>query len=458
MTKLPALLKGGLAGVCLSCCFMAGALANDSVPLSPEDMRLAAVYASRNSDPRLALRLAKVLLERDPNDTVALLVQSRAARDLGEFELALSSAKKAWRTAKNDQNRYAAAASAAQALSSNGNRTRAQLWLRRAAQVAPDDRLKAIAIRDFRYVRSRNPLTTHIEFGVTPSSNVNGGSSSETLVVGGFPFKLNGDARALSGLEYNYGIQTQLQHQQSPTIRLNVGAELEGRTVRLSSKAKKQTVNLDASDLSYQAARFSFGATFFEPTNGNSWNVQLATGKSWYGSEQLADFAQIDVEKTVVVDPKNRLRLGLLVDEQWRKDNSLNSSSSLTGSVGWSKRFKHGSKLELTVAARETQSDSDVIAHDAKIASVAYNVGKPLFGAYFGVSATYEKRDYGAPYFTEGDREDERFTFSANALFPEYHYYGFAPEIGVNARKTNSNSALYDTEEVGLEIGFRSVF
>ena len=62
----------------------------------------------------------------------------------------------------------AAALAVAQALSSEGARTRAQLWLRRAMQVAPTKRQKALAVRDFRYVRLRNPWSTRLSFSVAP--------------------------------------------------------------------------------------------------------------------------------------------------------------------------------------------------------------------------------------------------------------------------------------------------
>ncbi|MDG1868800.1 MAG: hypothetical protein P8J00_13885 [Yoonia sp.] len=91
------------------------------------------------------------------------------------------------------------------------NFTRAQLWLRRAAQYAPDDATKAVVAKDFRTVRERNPWSSSLRFGIFPRSNINNGSTAEIYYLPGldFPLTLQPSSRALSRFEISGGFSSQ---------------------------------------------------------------------------------------------------------------------------------------------------------------------------------------------------------------------------------------------------------
>lgn len=122
----------------------------------------------------------------------------------------------------------------------------AQFWLRRAVQVAPTPVLRRSAIQNYRAVAVVNPWTLWLLFGITPSSNVNNGSVSETLEIGDIDFVLNPDAPALSGIE--------------STIGLSLGYRLTGLgglPARLGLSATLQDISLspDAPDAALQSGR-----------------------------------------------------------------------------------------------------------------------------------------------------------------------------------------------------------
>ena len=125
-----------------------------------------------------ALRIVDALLLRDPADATALILRSQALRLLGRYDEAETSARAAYAAADSDPGRFGAAMVLAQALSLQDRRIEAQLWLRRAAQEAPNDRLRALAERDFDLVRAATPLTLSFALSLTPSSNVNNGAAA----------------------------------------------------------------------------------------------------------------------------------------------------------------------------------------------------------------------------------------------------------------------------------------
>ncbi|MGC9371559.1 MAG: hypothetical protein ACP5DX_18665 [Paracoccaceae bacterium] len=437
---------------------VAGGVSAAPVTLAPAEMRAAASHALAVHDDQLALSLAEALLARDPQDGFALIIKSRAARNLGDNATAIGAARAAWRQARSESDRYAAALVMAQALSSNGQRTMAQLWLRRAAQHAPDDRAEAMIARDFRYVRSRNPWSTHLRFGVTPSSNINNGSKSDTMVIGGLPFQLSGGAQALSGLEISYGASTRYSHDLSEDLTLHLGGAVEGKAYRLSDAARRKAPALSASDLAYQAVQLSFGATIRGTRPANPLDAALTLGKNYYGGAHLADFAEVKLVKTVGVNRRNQLRFTLAAEEQWRKDRADRSSTALIGQVDWRTKVGETGLLQLSLGLRDTDSDSGTVAHSAQLAALDYRLTKPVFGAYLGLSVAYESRDYDQSLFGAQPRRDDKLMLGATVFLPDYDYYGFAPEIGLSLVTNRSNEALYETEDLGLTLGFRSAF
>jgi hypothetical protein len=99
--------------------------------ISPVEMEKAAKLSLAAGADLQALTLAEALLARNGQDATAHMIRSRALRNLGEFGKAHTAALSGWRYARTVGEKYSAALLAAQALSSDGKRTRAQLWLRR---------------------------------------------------------------------------------------------------------------------------------------------------------------------------------------------------------------------------------------------------------------------------------------------------------------------------------------
>lgn len=426
--------------------------------LTPEDTRRAAAQALKAGQPDLAETLARALLARDPGDVTALVLLSRVQRNTGRYAEATRTGKMAWAAAETDAQRYGAALATAQALSSRGARTRAQLWLRRAASVAPNKRLRSIALRDFNYVRDRNPWSTTLSFGVTPSSNINNGSRSEVIEIDGLEFELSGDARALSGMEYRLSADTEFSQQVRERLWLYAGASFDLKSYSLSSSARKQAPDLKASDLAYREAQLKFGLTAFPFRKLGPLDVSVTGGRAWYGGEPLADFLQVNGRQTVTLGKRNRLDFSLGQGWQWRAEDTINNSRTLTVQTAWSRKMDHGNRLSVSAGLRNTASDGAATAHAAQFASLGYSLGKPVLGARISATLSIEHRLYDDPYYSSERREDYRYGARINAVLPQFEYMGFAPEISLNAERTNSNVGLYETEDIGLSLGIRSVF
>lgn len=429
----------------------------DPITVTAEGLRQTANLALSAGQPAPALEMAEALLQRDPGDWDALLIASRAARDMGKIDTAQSHAKAAWAAADTPGQRYAAALAMAQAQASDGNRLTAQFWLRHAIHTAPDDTARALAIRDFQYVRLRNPVTVDLRFSVAPSSNVNNGSSADYLLLYGIPFTLSPDAKALSGYEMMTGANLTRRIAQGALSSTEIGANLDAVKVTLSDTAKAEAPMAKGSDYDFFGIETFLRHRFATPDSARKHAATLTFGRNWYGGDPLSNSVRLDFETDWRLSRQLAVGLDLGAERQWRLDQADRSADVVTVAGTVDRAFAAG-QLSLGAFLRETQSDSTQIDHTALGLSTSYTWARPVAGAEISAGLSAEMRDYAlSPYSPEG-REDTRISAGVSVFLKQAETMGFAPEISLRASRTDSNISLYDSHDVGLTVGLKSTF
>ena len=191
------------------------ALANfagaQSIEVGPKDALVIGIAMVRDGNVQGAIAIADALIERNSGDFSALLLRTDAALVAQQNGDTIAFGARAFAAARTDGQRTQSACLVAFAHTRLENFTRAQLWLRRAAQYAPDDATKAVVAKDFRTVRERNPWSSSLRFGIFPRSNINNGSTAEIYYLPGldFPLTLQPSSRALSRFEISGGFSSQ---------------------------------------------------------------------------------------------------------------------------------------------------------------------------------------------------------------------------------------------------------
>lgn len=425
--------------------------------LTPEQLLRTGQMAIDARRPDVAAEIADALLRRNPEDAGALVLKSQALRDLGRFDEARALAKAAWRQARTGPERHEAALARAQAEASDGRRTTSQFWLRRAIQEAPDERAHAQAVRDFRYVRKRDPLRMSFGFGIAPSSNINGGSSAQTLWLYGIPFTLSGDAQALSGTEARLSFGVDYRIASGKTHQTRIGANLSSQRYWLSSEARRQAPMADADDYAFAAAEV-FVSHEARPADWKApWDVRLTLGHNSYGGDALSNYARVDLGKDLALAGPQGARVSAGLERQWRLDRADRSATVQTVQARYG-RAVAGGGLAFGVKAARVRSASSSIDHTALGLSADYALARPVGGARLGLHASAEARDYDASPYDPSGREDLKLGIGVSALLQDLDYMGFAPEVSLNATRTNSNVALFETRDIGVSIGLRSAF
>ncbi len=323
--------------------------------LTAGEMRITAADMLDRGRAEVALELTDALLERDPGDVQALLIRSRALRDLGDFDGAKAAARAVLQRAEEDQAlRYAASLAMAQALSSEGRRTAAQLWLRRAAHNAPNDFARARAEADFRYVRSRNRWSTQLRFSVTPNSNVNNGSVHDSAQLYGLPFELAlpGATQALSGLELTFGATTRYRLAETRTQASDLILSGWRRTYILSDSAKQKAPGAEGSDFATTTLSAGFGHKRLLNRGRNEVSFELLGGRHWRGGDHYGDFVRAQTGLRHKLTRRDSLEVGVQADRtvgpRAPHATALGTQRRLDPAVGRGRPFR-------TVACRRRQ-------------------------------------------------------------------------------------------------------
>lgn len=407
--------------------------------------------------PAEALSIAEGILIGHPKDVPALLLKSRALHDLGRLDEALAAVQQAWDHADRDEDRFYSALVMAQTRASDGQGTRAQLWLRRAAQIAPDEGLRQIAVRDFRQARRASPLRMSVDLTFAPSDNLNGAPKTNTFSFAGLPF-VNPSAVPLSGLRYGFGLDVVRRVPLDAHRRFNLRAEIDVERVRQSGKSRALGILRD-SDMRRDVATLGFGYEQIAPDGQWLFKGDAGFSRHWYGGQAVSDSASADLSFGHSLGKGFTLTGRVGIEQEWRHDLSLRDALTKSTGLTLTHRGAVGT-LAFDMSFAGTESDSRSVARQTARASVSYRLAEPVRGMLPSVSLVYEAVDFDqspAAFWTD-PRTDREWRVSFDVLLPNLDYMGFAPEIGVSFRDRTSNYSLYESQSTDFRFGLKSVF
>jgi hypothetical protein len=434
----------------------------DGRVVSPGEMRNLAVKGIDTGYPDTAMELTSALLLRDSRDVQAWLIRSRAARNLGQYDVARQSAQLAWEYSSGDPiARHAAAMAMAQALSSEGKRTMAQLWLRRAAQVAPNNATKAQAVRDFHYVRSRNRWSTHLTFNVAPKSNINNGSAKDTMThyVLGQPIDLPlpGAAQALSGIEYSIGGSTRYRIKETTSRATDLTFAARYTTYGLSDEAKALVPTAKGSDYALATTTIGLRHKWLSDDGRVEYKVGGSVGLSWYGGDPYGTYYQADAGATIRTGARSRLNLKLGTDIT--RGATAPHAEAAKFSTRFSQSMPKGGAYGLTLGVTESRSKTDVADFTDVSAGIDVTPRFNLLGAAPRFGMGLRQRDYPVSAYAPGmGRRDREAKAWMDLTFSKVDYFGFHPTVRLQASRTESSVDLFDINRSGISVGISSAY
>lgn len=431
--------------------------------LTPDQMRGQAVLAIDSGQPSLALRITEALLYRDPDDVTALILRARAARDLGRFDIAQPAAARAWALADTPFMRFDSARVMAQVLSSQGQRTRAQVWLRRAVQHAPDAAARQMAMQDYRYVSARNRWNTQLNLALAPNSNINNGSVKDrTEILNIFTqdyiiADLGGAALALSGLEISAGGNLSYRLREDTTHRTDLLMQLDTRRYILSNEAERIAPAAKASDFALDSVSLGIDHRWRDPSAPMDYQIGALLGLTAYGGEHYSNQARLSFGVNRALDRQTRIGLALAADRT-RGPRAPNADGLRLG-VHIAHRQDQGMDLAARLSLSQRRSDRDAAHYDDIRLDLIATPPWELMGATAQFGLSLRARDYASyTLFSPDGRRDSEVALSVTLNLTQAEFYGFVPTVTLEASRTQSNIGLFDVNRYGLQMGVRSAF
>ncbi|WP_373030172.1 hypothetical protein [Sulfitobacter sp.] len=438
-----------LAWVCLAGVSVA------QTTLNPDEARIAAARLLVGGQAQAAADITTVLLKRDAQDTTGLLIHAQAMRTLKRYPEAQKAARQAWASAKTDQDRYGASITMAQALSSEGKKTRAQIWLRRATHVAPTPALRARAIRDYGFVRKTNPWSVNLSFAVTPSDNVNNAPRDNTLVLGGLVFT-DPSAVPLSGVEFTSDLNLRYTLSQSQKKRDFIALRWTENHVTFTDDAVPAGV--EASDFSYRRLEGTVGRDFISGPDAPRQTVAVSFGRLWTSETPLADEVRVMWKQSYARPERRQFTWAASAGYSDRKDNARRSGVTADLSAQWFRPLEGGSALSWSTQIGRTDTDSAALTHTKAGFGVTYTHAKPILGGQGQLALGSSISQYDHAIYGAEARRDVKTSVSASLLMVDFDSYGFAPKFTLEASQTSSNVTRFETRNLGLQIGVQSLF
>ncbi|MCI2397874.1 tetratricopeptide repeat protein [Aliiroseovarius subalbicans] len=426
--------------------------------LTPTQMVEEAARAVAGHQPRAALTLTQAVLAQNPDNLGALLLMSRALRDMGRNDDARVAAKRAWALAETPAQRFPVALLMAQATASGGNQTLAQIWLRRAAQNARSDGERALVRRDFNYVRARNPWRFEVDFGASPSSNVNGGSVEDTITLFGLPFDLSPDAQALSGYQVHGAVDLSFRIAETARSQSRVGLQAYARETWLSDSARAAAPDVPPGAYDYQSVALTFHHDRALQKRGRKLSFSASIGRNWYGGVRLSDFVSAGVDLRLPVAQKDRLTLSARADLQ--DTASAATPAVAVGDLGLELLHPtgNGNAIRLNLGLRAALSNDVFSEYRQASFGADYLLGKPILGTRVTVGVEMGHKSYDVSRYTSVGRKDTSVSLRADMTLTQVEYFGFSPVLTLDHTRIRSNVSLYTSQTNSLALGFRSSF
>lgn len=435
--------------------------AGQTVNLTPSQLRNLAANTLQDGNAAGAATAAEFLLNRFPDDATTLLIRAEAAVLLGDFESTKIFARRAFWNATSNAQRFSAARLTALGHAQLTEDNLAMIWLRVARQNAPTEAASEVVAREFQAIRQRNPLSVNLRFGITPSTNINGGSENEVADLAIFgqllPFNLSEDAQALSGWEYstNLNLRYRVRADDTSATFLNFG--LSGRTYSLTEgsldRARESDPDIKGSDFS--DATVSFGVThrFVLAPDANVTDVSLSYARTFQQDDNERRFVTASISHAFDVGQNDRLRLSSFFQRQERIENG-DEAQAFDLAATYITNVEGIGQFSFGIGARDNLAEDPAEDFDSRRVNIGFSPGNAFQGVNFGFSASYEERDFENVPIIGGPRNDEITSFGVRAVFSEVELFGFRPVVTFDRTRQESNSNLFDRNftTVGFDI------
>lgn len=417
-----------------------------------------AEQALSDGSPATTIDLANSILRQNPNDFQALFLLSLGYSETDQHDAAANAATQAYRAALNDEERLISARVAGAAYFATGQFTRAEWWLRRAANNVETDDEAQLVRQEFDAIRDANPLSARFGFSVAPSNNINGGSKEAFFTLGDIVFEFGPKSRALSGIEYSGYADLSYRLSRGENHITKAMVYLHGRTYSLSPSSQATVPDVSGSDYAYAVAELSLNHRQMLFDGLGPTGVSVSVGQIWQAGSPLWRYSEFSLSQNFSIGQNASALIRASIENRAALD-SIQSDTTIYDLQGiYAVRLGNQDTLRLTLGYRFNDALDVSYTYSDISASVNYDLRRPILGTDLSFEIGGGYKNYDEFLLSLDGRRDTYVTVGTTAVLERISYFGFSPMVTISATRTFSNVARYSMLEVQGSFGIQSNF
>jgi hypothetical protein len=410
-------------------------------------------------DTEQAVRLSQDLNAMAPDSFAGAFLLALSQDAAGNYPAAADAAAQAYRTAPTQADKLRAAQLAGTAWFKANAFTRAEFWLRRAANhIESEEEARAVVLA-FQRAQNANPLSVRISGWAAPSDNINNGADDATFQLEGVPFDfiLPPERRALSGVEFAAGAQLSYRLSQNERQRTTAGAYVFGQSYVLTEASKDILPDADVSDFALGVAEISLAhERQFFPSLGLS-GISGGVGRFWYGGNPVWDYATVSLHQSFVLPDRDLLTLRATGTQQTPLFDGPSDVRIRDVGATLARTLTSNDVLQLSLAHTYSDGGFENVFSEYRIGA-RYDISAPQWNTLWSGSATFGTRNYDTFATTLDGRRDTFGNIGVDVVFQEISYWGFSPKLSINATRTRSSAEEFNSSGVQGRFGIESNF
>lgn len=411
-------------------------------------------------DPARTVELTQILLMQNADDFAALYLLSLAQSDLGRDEAAAQAAARAYDAALNDAERLQAARLVGGARFRLGHYTRAQWWLRTAANNATTPQDAATVAREFQQIQRTTPLSAQANLSVAPTDNINNGADSDLLSLEGIDitFKLPAEALALSGIEYTGDLQLSYRLFQNARQITSIDAYTYARSYTLSDASRESVPGLKGSDYALLLAEVALTQRRFVFDSLGPTTVSGSVGHVQFSGAPLWTYTKLTLGQEFAIGENAGLNVQASIQNQTPRNDSVPDTKVYNLTTTYVTQRPNGDRVQFSLVGILNDAELDESTFSDISGSLNYNFAQPFFGIDWSMTAGIGHTNYDEFALSLDGRRDDYISVGGTGVLTDVSYFGFSPSLTVTATKRQSNVDPYNSTQFQARLGIQSNF
>jgi tetratricopeptide (TPR) repeat protein len=305
---------------------------------------------------------------------------------------------------------------------------------------APNE-YEAQGIRSFiDTIDARRPFTFNAYVSVAPSTNVNNGSSNDTIYapLWGIDMNIDDDSREQSGIGFSTGMSAGYSHRLGNDFSVVVGG---GVNASLYTDPDFNMYNASQSaELRYLLADGFLGAGVVASENMK--NDEIGLSYYSYGP-------RISLQKAIT--PRDRINLSSVYEWRTYTDSSSNDGTALMVDGSWNHAFDSSLTASLGAGYDRIKAEIDFISYETYSGSFGLYKELPK-GITVDLGGEMRLSEFDDVHPIAGvTRKDTRLTGVVALTKRDFNFWGYAPSLEYTYVYNDSNISLYEFDSHAVD-------